>query len=129
MILAGSAAAQGTPPPFPQAFYGDATIRSQPAPVGTVVEARGVNVKLDINKPDHDHGRRQVRRADIGRGQAGRARLALNGTPVYFYLNGERAEVSRDGVTWPDSIPFQSGVVSKVHLRMLWRVYYLPIWI
>ena len=52
LVLAGSAAAQGDlPPPFPQAFYGDVTIRNAPAPVGTVVEARGVNVKLTSTNP------------------------------------------------------------------------------
>ena len=128
IVTVGSVAAQGTPPPFPQAFYGDATIRSQPAPVGTVVEARGVNVKLTSTNPITT-----TVAGKYGGPTLGEVKLGVQGwieprTPVYFYLNGERAEVSRDGVTWRDSIPFQSGVVSKVHLRMLWRVYYLPIW-
>ena len=78
MILAGSAAAQGTPPPFPQAFYGDATIRSQPAPVGTVVEARGVNVKLTSTNPITTTVAGKYGGPTVVRSQAGRARLDPN---------------------------------------------------
>ena len=47
--------------------------------------------------------------------------------PIAFYLDGERAEVSRDGVTWTDSVPFVSGVVTRLHLRVPWAGVLFPI--
>ena len=129
ILMAGGAAAQNDlPPPPPQAFYGDATIRSQPAPVGTVVEARGGNVKTNIIANPIT----TTVAGQFGGPTLAEVKLGVQGwieprTPIYFYLNGERAQTSRDGVTWLDSIPFVAGVVTRVHLRVLWRMYY-PIW-
>ena len=110
--MAGGAAAQGTPPPPPQAFYGSATIRSQPAPVGTVVEARGANVKVGIIANPIT----TTVAGKYGGPTLAEVKLGVQGwieprTPIFFFMNGERAQVSRDGVAWLESIPFQSGVV------------------
>lgn len=126
-LTVSGAAAQGLPPPPPQALYGDATIHSQPAPVGTLVEARGANVKQTSTNPLTTVVAGQYGGPTLGERKLGVQGWLQNGEPIRFSLNGERAEVSRDGVTWQDSIPFVSGVVSRVHLRVTWRMYY-PIW-
>jgi hypothetical protein len=130
IVMAGSAAAQGDPPPFPQAFYGDATIRSQPAPVGTVVEARGAGVKVGIvANPITTTVTGKYGGPTLREGKLGVQGWIPTGAPIYFYLNGERCQVSSDSITWGSSVAFQPGVVSKVHLRVPWaRVYYFPFW-
>lgn len=114
------------PPPPPQALYGDATIRSQPAPIGTVVEARGENVKIGTStNPIATTVAGRYGGPTMGERKLGIQGWLTNGQPIYFYLNGERAQASYNGATWLESIPFVSGVVTRVHLRVLWR-YYVP---
>lgn len=125
--IAGSAAAQGDPPPPPQAFYGDATIRGAPAPVGTVAEVRGVGVKLTSTNPITTTVAGKYGGPTWGEVKLAAQGWITTGAPIYFYLNGERAQVSVDKITWGSSVAFQPGVVSRVHLRVLWRGY-VPMW-
>jgi hypothetical protein len=129
LVLAGSAVAQGNPPPVPQAFYGRVTIYGQPAPVGTVVEGRGEGVKVGIiANPITTTVASKYGGPTLREGKLGVQGWIETGAPILFYVNGERAQVSGDGVTWGSSVAFNPGVVSQVHLRVLKRIILLQIY-
>ena len=106
-------------PVIPQAFYGTVEINGQPAPVGTVVEARGTNVKTGIRA-------NPLTTTEVGKysGPSGNdIKLAVqgnitNGTPIEFYVNGVKAECAVPGGPWQSSYPFQSEAVTELNLRV-----------
>ena len=106
-------------PVIPQAFYGTIEINGQPAPVGTVVEARGPNVKTGIRA-------NPLTTTEAGKysGPSGNdIKLAVqgnitNGTPIEFYVNGVKAECAAPGGPWQSSYPFQSEAVTELSLRV-----------
>jgi len=79
--------------PIPHAFYGDIKINGEPAPVGTIVEARGDGVKVGLEG-------NPIMTTEVGKygteGYGG-AKLVVQGdivgnTVLSFYINGEPAD-------------------------------------
>jgi hypothetical protein len=127
LLIPGSVSAQGDPPPPPHAFYGGAAIRGQLAPIGTVAEVRGVGVKLTSTNPITTTVAGKYGGPTLGEGKLAAQGWITTGAPIEFYLDGERAQVSIDKITWGSSVAFQPGVVSRVHLRVLHKTF-LPGW-
>ena len=106
-------------PVIPQAFYGTIEMDGQPAPVGTIVEARGANVKTGITA-------NPLTTTEVGKysGPSGNdIKLAVqgnitNGSPIEFYVNGIKAECAVPGGAWQSSYPFQSEAVTELNLRV-----------
>jgi hypothetical protein len=132
VLLSGAAWASGAyddgPPPPPMALYGDVTIGGLPAPVGTVVDARGAGVKRGIiwnpittTLPGRYGG------PTLGEVKLGVQGWITDSAPIYIYVNGWPAQVSVDKVTWGSSVVFRMGVVSRIHLRAP-RRYYFAVW-
>ena len=107
-------------PPLPHAFYGTVEINGEPAPVGTVVEARGEGVLTGI-----EGNPITVTEAGKYGGPGGLdPKLVVqgdveNGTPIEFYVNGVRAECYDPAAgEWVDTYPFESGAVTELNLRV-----------
>ena len=107
-------------PPLPHAFYGTVEINGEPAPVGTVVEARGEGVLTGIKG-------NPITVTEAGKygGPGGLdPKLVVqgdveNGTPIEFYVNGVRAECYDPAAgEWVDTYPFESGAVTELNLRV-----------
>jgi hypothetical protein len=98
------------PPPLPHAFYGTLTIDGEPAPIGTVVSAKGEGVRTEIQ------GNPIVTSEEGWYGSADPLKPKLiiqgqidDGTMVTFYVNGEST-----GQTWE----WYTGEVSRVDLAL-----------
>ncbi len=96
-------------PPLPHMFYGNLSIGGEPAPVGTVVEARGANVTPGIQG-------NPVSITVAGQyGSASEPRLYVqgpnieNGDIIEFYINGAKAN---------ESYQFQSGAITELDLTI-----------
>jgi len=78
------------PPPLPHAFYGTLTINDEPAPIGTIVEARGEGVLIDvrgnpiITNEEGWYGSPDPLKPKL----IVQGRIA-DGTIITFYVNGE----------------------------------------
>jgi hypothetical protein len=98
-------------PPIPHAFYGGLTVNGSPAPVGTVVEARGEGVRTGIEG-------NPLITTEVGRyGSPGifEEKLVVQGyikpgTTIYFYINGNKAN---------ETYPFSSGNVTELDLTLI----------
>jgi hypothetical protein len=120
--LAGSTLAQ---PSVPHSFYGTVTIAGDPAPVGTVVEARGSGVATDRD------GNPLVTTEEGKYGGPGASAIQLlvqaevvggalaDGDPIDFYVNGVEAEC-QDPETggWLYGYLFEQGGVTELNLRI-----------
>lgn len=119
--------AQGLPPVF-QFFYGTVEINGQPAPVGTTVEARGAGVLTPNDNPNVKDNPLTLTFAgqygvDPGQNPMDPKLLVqgsiADGTPIEFYVNGERAECATPDGAWQSSFPFTSGgVITRLNLRV-----------
>jgi hypothetical protein len=106
-------------PALPHAFYGDIEIAGAAAPVETQVEARGVGVVSNISG-------NPLMTTEIGKyggPSAFAPKLLVQGTvaagaPIEFYVNGVRAECSVEGGAWQASVPFASGTITQVNLKV-----------
>ncbi len=112
-------------PSVPHSFYGTVTIAGDPAPVGTVVEARGAGIATDRD------GNPLVTTEEGQYGAPGASAIQLlvqsevvggalaDGDPIDFYVNGIKAEC-QDPETgeWLDSYPFEQGGVTELNLRI-----------
>lgn len=124
---ATTAHAQGLPPVF-QFFYGSVEINGQPAPVGTTVEARGAGVLTPNDNPNVKDNPLTLTFAgqygvDPGQNPMDPKLLVqgsiADGTPIEFYVNGERAECAIPDGAWQSSFPFTSGgVITRLNLRV-----------
>jgi hypothetical protein len=108
------------PPPLPHAFYGRVEINGQPAPVGTVVEARGQGVLVGV--PGNPISISQAGR--YGGPGAFDQKLVVQGdiaegTQIAFFVNGIRAQCALPGGGWQDSVPFHSGGITELNLRIV----------
>lgn len=119
LALAVTGAQAGpNPPPFPQALYGNVYLVGVPAPVGTVVEARGPGVKVGIpGNPITTTVAGKYGGPTLWELKLGVQGDIAEGAPIDFYVNGVSAQASIDSILWGSGIAFQSGVVSQVHLR------------
>jgi hypothetical protein len=98
------------PPALPHAFFGTLTINDKPAPVGTVVEAKGEGVNTDIQ------GNPIITTEEGWYGSSDPLKPKLvvqgniiDGTLVTFYVNGEST-----GQTWE----WYTGEVNRVDLAL-----------
>jgi hypothetical protein len=105
------------PPPLPQSFYGTVEVRGTPAPVGTMVEARGQGVKLPApNNPI------SVTVAGLyGGASAFNPKLVVQGNltegqPLRFYVDHIAAKCAPPGQNWQETCPFSSGVITNLNL-------------
>lgn len=124
---ATAAHAQDLPPVF-QMFYGSVEINGQPAPVGTTVEARGAGVWTPNDNPNVKDNPLTLTFAgqygvDPGQDPMDPKLLVQgyvqDGTPIEFYVNGEKAEAATPDGAWQISFPFISGgVVTRLNLRV-----------
>jgi len=96
-------------PPLPHMFYGNLSIGGEPAPVGTVVEARGANVTTGIQG-------NPVSTTVAGKyGSASEPRLYVqgsnikNGDIIEFYINGAKAN---------ETYQFQSSILTELNLTI-----------
>jgi len=116
--------AQDLPPGF-QFFYGSVEVNGVPAPVGTLVDARGAGVVTLVENPEVTNNPLVVAVA----GQYGGTGIAdpkllvqgyiVDGTPIEFYVNNVRAECATSDGAWQSSFPFTSGgVVTRLNLRV-----------
>jgi hypothetical protein len=92
VCLTSSPVQAGSIPPLPAAFYGALTINGQPAPAGTVIEARGTSIQTGIQGnplvtsqvgaygSSDRFGPKLVVQGDI-----------VAGTVISFYINGAAA--------------------------------------
>lgn len=107
--------AQGFPP-LPHAFYGRVYINGEEAPKGTRIEARGENVIIGIQGNPIE----TVTEGFYGSTDNSVINLFIqgwvtDGTPIEFYVNGEKAYCS-DGGAWEESYPFQAGGITALDL-------------
>lgn len=124
---ASAAHAQGVPPVF-QLFYGTVEINGQPAPVGTTIEARGAGVLTPNDNPNVKDNPLTLTFAGQYGVNPGQDPLdpklmvqgsIADGTPVEFYVNGEKAECAIPDGAWQSSFPFTSGgVITRLSLRV-----------
>ena len=120
LLFCSLSAQAGGPPPWPQGFYGAIQKRGQPAPIGTVIEGRGDNVKIGI--PANPITTTVV-------GQYGQPTLLAiqgwieDGTPIFFYADGELCQVQNPGGPWGSAVLFKSGVISKINLRVRSKIF------
>lgn len=98
------------PPPLPHAFFGTLTIDDKPAPIGTMVEARGEGVITEVQ------GNPIVTTEEGWYGNPDPLKPKLivqgsitDGTMVTFYVNGEST-----GQTWE----WYTGEVNQVDLTL-----------
>lgn len=109
-------------PPVPHAFYGTLTVYGAPAPVGSVITARGQNILVDVpgnpfittaagqyGGPGRDDPKLIVQGTD---------NLA-NGTSIEFYINGVRAQCAVPAGAWQSTYPFTSGATTQLNLRIV----------
>jgi len=96
-------------PPLPHMFYGSLSIGGEPAPAGTVVEARGTNVTTGIQG-------NPVSITVVGEyGSASEPRLYVqgsnikNGDIIEFYINGAKAN---------QTYQFQSSAITELNLTI-----------
>jgi hypothetical protein len=101
--------AMAQPPLLPHMFYGSVTIGGQPAPAGTVIEARGDNIETGI-------AGNPVACAVAGQyGSVSNPRLYVQGADVSdgdvieFYINGSRAD---------ETYAFQGGGLTELNLSV-----------
>ena len=107
--------AQGFPP-LPHAFYGRVYINGEEAPIGTRVEGRGENVVTGIQGNPIE----TVAKGFYGSTDSSVINLVIqgwvtDGTPIEFYVNGQKAFCS-DGGDWEESYPFQAGGITALDL-------------
>ena len=114
-LLGISTFAQGL---LPHRFYGAVEIDGQPAPVGTVVEARGEGVEPCVGNP--------IVTAESGKyggPWTGDPKLVVQGDglsggeEIEFYINGMRAKCYDPATEeWSDTYPFQSEALTELDL-------------
>jgi len=106
LVAGAAAAAGGTPPVLPHAFYGDVTIGGSPAPAGTVITAKiggtecGSIQTTDAGKygsPDESLGNRLIVTGTADQ----------EGAIITFYVNGVAAQ---------ETATFRSGAVTALDL-------------
>lgn len=107
--------AQGFPP-LPHAFYGRVYINGEEAPIGTRVEGRGENVMTGIQGNPIE----TVAKGFYGSTDNSVIDLLIQGgvtegTPIEFYVNGQKAFCS-DGGDWEESYPYQAGGITALDL-------------
>lgn len=114
-VVNSSGVQQGFPP-LPHAFFGRAYINGNPAPVGTQIEARGENVRIDIT------GNPIEVLVEGFYGSTDNTAINLvvqgdmtEGTPIEFYVNGQKAYCN-DGSGWEESYPYQAGGITSLDL-------------
>lgn len=109
-------------PPVPQSFYGSVTVYGSAAPTGSVVTARGQNILVDVpgnplttvaagqyGGPGRDDPKLIVQGNDS----------LVDGTPIEFYINGQRAQCAVPGAAWQGTYPFSAGAIIQLNLRVV----------
>jgi hypothetical protein len=102
--------AQGIPP-LPQAFYGNVTIDGNPAPVGTIIEARGTGVLTGITG-------NPITTTEVGKyGKAG----ALEPKLIVQGDISDEAEIEFlvNGIYTSQTYAFQSGETTQFNLALV----------
>ena len=116
-------------PAPPQAFYGTVEISGQPARIGTIVEARGTNVKIGMaGNPITttlvgQYGSKDLSYPKLTVG----GDLLVDGNPIEFYINGFKAECAVPGGPWQSSFPFQSQAITELNLKVQLFRAFLPL--
>lgn len=118
-FLDSSVSAQGWP--YPHIFYGAVNLDGLPAPIGTVIEARGEDVAVGI-------GGNPITTTEVGHyGSDSIVEPPYDllvqgdgidgGTPIRFYVNGLRAECYDPAQDeWSDTYPFNSDAKTELNL-------------
>jgi hypothetical protein len=120
LLAAFVPSARAQVPVFPQAFYGEVIAAGQPAPVGSVIEARGAGVKTGI---PFNPLVTSVAGKYGGRGAFDPKLLVqgsvADGTLIEFYVNGAKAEVAEPAGEWRGNYTFKTNTVVTLNLRVL----------
>jgi len=108
-------------PQLPEAFYGTVELGGEAAPVGTVVEAYGLNVlnpdRYGFNPlVTHEKGKYG------GRGGFARKLVVQGRYPeaakwFYFFVNGKLAQFQAPDGNWLYCYAFEAGEVRELNLR------------
>ena len=106
-------------PQLPHAFYGSVEINGAPAPVGAQVEGRAEGVKVGVP----GNPLTTTVEGKYGSTSAFEPRLLVQGTlttgtPIEFYVNGQRASVSVSGGIWRETFLYEVGGVTELNLRV-----------
>lgn len=121
LAFAGLCTGADQVPSMPHAFYGIVYVGADPAPAGASVEARGTGVEV----PSAGNPLLTGSGGTYGAAGALDSKLKVQGTvgegtPIEFYVNGARAEVSDvdAGSGWTDTFPFNSSAITELNLRV-----------
>jgi hypothetical protein len=108
-------------PQYSHAFYGNVTIDGEPVPESTTILVVGPGVRSDTA------GNPVATQTDGSYGSAGITAQNLvvqgcigNGTPLAFYADGVRAEVTDVNTSgpWQSACPFRAGEVTNLDIRV-----------
>lgn len=105
----------GEIPVIPHVFYGTVTVLGQPAPVGTIIEARGTGVSGSSWITVTTVGQYGVP-GDMGPKLKVEGQIP-DGTPIEFYVNGEKARVFLTGGPLLDSYPFEAAQTTELNIQ------------
>jgi hypothetical protein len=103
-------------PLFPNAFYGEVTIGGVPAPVGTLIEARGEHIVTPPPDPVTGLTGNPVWTTEVGKYGGGDNPLVVQGTEDL--INGETIEFYINNVKAGQTAEFQSGEVTQLELTV-----------
>jgi len=102
-----------------QEFYGTVETAGSPAETGILIEAKGAGV---LTGTDGNPIPVTVAGSYGGPGYDDRKLIVegsiVPGSPLEFYVQGIRAEVSTDKAIWTAIFPFSSGSTTQLHLRI-----------
>jgi len=104
-------------PALPHAFFGTVTVDGRPVPVGARIEARGANVlmgaannPLSVSVAGRYGGPAAFDPKLVVQGDV------VDGTPLEFYVNDQKAHCSTPCGRWQDSYPYRAGDVTQLDL-------------
>lgn len=120
VLVTGSVHAAESVPALPHIFFGQVEIGGQPAPVGTIIEAKCSGILTGTNY-------NPITVTDVGKygvpGATGTKLLVQGdiptGTPIEFYVGNVRAQCYDVATAsgWKDTFAFKSGEVTQLNLQ------------
>jgi len=99
-----------------QVFYGDVTIGGEPAPVGTLIEARGEHIITGLVDPETELPFNPVWTIEVGKYGGFYNPLYVQGTEEL--MNGDTIEFYINDVKADQTAEFQGGQVTQLDLTV-----------
>ena len=103
-------------PVLPHAFYGNVTIGGEPAPVGTLIEARGEHIVTPPPDPVTGLTGNPVWTTEVGKYGGGDNPLVVQGTEEL--MNGDTIEFYINNVKADQTAEFDSGQITQLDLMV-----------